>query len=132
MTKSLVTTAVIVLSLLFVVALTWTVTYPSEGDPKNIKYVLWKNGLYALNLDTATDTMIGDASREQLVVGKTKAQLQEKFGYLANPAEASPYLKACYQDSSWKNRDALFIRKSSGMVIFDGDQATDLVLIKGC
>jgi len=34
------------------------VTYPSDSDPKNIRYVLWKNGLYEMNLDTATGTMI--------------------------------------------------------------------------
>jgi hypothetical protein len=34
------------------------VTYPSDSDPKNIRYVLWKNGLYGMNLDTATGTMI--------------------------------------------------------------------------
>ena len=33
-------------------------TYPSDSDPKNIRYVLWKNGLYEMNLDTATGTMI--------------------------------------------------------------------------
>ena len=56
MTKSLATAALIVLTILLVVTVTWAVTYPSETDPQNIKYVLWKNGLYPLNLDTATDT----------------------------------------------------------------------------
>jgi hypothetical protein len=56
--------------------------------------------------------MIGDESREQLVVGKTKAQLQKTFGHLPSPAEVSSYLNACYQHSAWKNRDAFFIRKS--------------------
>jgi hypothetical protein len=132
MTKFLADTAFVVLTLLVVVALVWTVTYPSVSDPRNIKYVLWKNGLYALNLDTATGTMIGDASRERLVVGKTRAQLQKKFGYLTNLTGASSYLKACYQHSAWENRDVLFIRNSSWMVIFNRDQATDLLLCKGC
>jgi len=34
------------------------VTYPSDSDPENIRYVLSKNGLYGMNLDTATGTMI--------------------------------------------------------------------------
>jgi hypothetical protein len=34
------------------------VTYPSDSDRKNIRYVFWKNGLYGMNLDTATGTMI--------------------------------------------------------------------------
>jgi hypothetical protein len=27
------------------------VIYPSDRDPNNIKYILWKNGLYETNLD---------------------------------------------------------------------------------
>jgi hypothetical protein len=107
-------------------------TYPSESDAKNIKYVLWKNGLYRMNIDTATGTMIGDASRENLVVGQTRAQLRERFGYLSTLVDVSPNLRACYQDSAWKDRDALFIRKSPWMVVFEGDKATELILIKGC
>src|SRR6266481_3869356 len=75
------------------VVISWALTCPSESDPKNIKYVLWKSGLYGMNLDTPTSTMIGDGSREKLVVGKTKVQLREKFGYLSKPADVSPYLR---------------------------------------
>ena len=106
-------------------------TYPSDSDAKNIKYVLWKNGLYGTNLDAATGTMIGDGRREKLVIGKSKVQLQEKFGYLSTPADVSQYLRGCYQASAWKDRDAL-IRNGPWMVIFDGDKATELALIKGC
>ena len=124
--------AMVVLACFIVVAVGWELTYPSESDPKNIKYVLWKSGLYRMNLDSATGTMIGDQGRKELVVGKTKSQLQERFGYLLTPADASPYLRDCYRDSSWKNRDVLFIRKSPWMVVFDGDRATELILVKGC
>jgi hypothetical protein len=82
---------------------------PSENDPRNISYLLWENGLSGMNLDTATGTMIDDASREKLVVGKTKAQLRKEFGYLLTPSQASPYLKSCYQESAWKSRDVLFL-----------------------
>jgi hypothetical protein len=57
----------------------WALTYPSP-DPKSIKYVFWKADLYRLNLDEATGTMVGDRHRDKLVVGKTKAQLRDKFG----------------------------------------------------
>ena len=124
--------AVAVLALFVVAGVGWELTYPSESDPKNIKYLLWKAGLYRMNLDSATGTMIGDASRDKLVVGKTKTQLRERFGYLLMPADAGQYLRGCYQASSWKNRDALFIRKSPWMVVFDGDRAVELVLVKGC
>jgi hypothetical protein len=125
-------TALVVLVFFVVAVVGWESTYPSDGDPKNIKYVLWKTGLYRMNLDLVTGTMIGDPGREKLVVGKTKSQLRERFGYLLPPAEASPYLRGCYQDSSWKNRDVQFIRKSPWMVVFDGDKASELILVKGC
>ena len=124
----------VMLTLAFSIAVVigWTLIYPSESDPKNIKYVLWKSGLRGMNLDAATDTMIGDTGREKLVVGETKSQLQERFGYLSRPAEVSPYLRGCFLDSAWKDRDVLFIRKSAWMVVFDGDKARELILIKGC
>ncbi|HEY6386978.1 MAG TPA: hypothetical protein VIX91_14985 [Candidatus Acidoferrum sp.] len=109
----------------------WALTYPSP-DPKSIKYVLWKADLYKLNLDEATGTMVGDRHRDKLVVGKTKAQLRDKFGSLLSPAGVSAYLRGCYQNSSWKDREVLFIRQSPWMVVFDGDKATNLVLVKGC
>jgi hypothetical protein len=122
-------------SLVLVVAVVflggWALTYPSP-DPKSIKYVLWKANLYRLNLDEATGTMVGDRHRDELVVGKTKAQLRRKFGSLLSPADASPYLRGCYQNSAWKDRAVLFIGQSSWMVVFDGDKATNLVLVKGC
>jgi hypothetical protein len=132
MKKVSIRTVILALALLFAVLMGWYFTYPSESDPKNIRYVLWKNGLYGMNLDGATGTMIGDVRRDDLVVGRTKGQLRERFGYLLIPADASPYLRGCYQSSSWKDRDVLFIRKSAWMVVFDGDKATELVLIKGC
>jgi hypothetical protein len=120
-----------VFAFLFVVIVAWVLVYP-DGDPKNIKYVCWKVGLYRMNLDTAADTMIGDAHRERLVIGKTKEQLRNRFGYLLVPADASQYFRGCYQNSGWGNKEALFIRQSPLMVVFDGDRAKELVLIKGC
>ena len=132
MTKSLTRTVAVVLAFFTVMVIVWAVTYPSGSDPKSIKYVLWKNGLYRMNPDTATGTMIGDGNREKLVIGKTKVQLRERFGYLLTPENTSQYLRGCYQTSAWKDRDALFIRNSPWMVIFEGDKAAELVLIKGC
>jgi hypothetical protein len=119
-------------ALLFICVAAWALTYPSPSDPKNIEYIFWKAGLYEMNLDTATGTMIGDPNRDKLVLAKTKAQLQHRFGRLLLPADASPYLRGCYQNSPWKDRDVLFIRQSPWMIVFEGDRATELVLIKGC
>ena len=76
--------------------------------------------------------MVGDPNRDTLVLRKTKAELRDKFGTLLSPADASPYLRGCYRNSSWKDRDVLFIGQSFWMVVFDGDKASHLVLIKGC
>lgn len=124
---------IVAVVLIFIAApVVWILTYPSASDPKNIKYVLWKHGLYRMDLDSASGTMIGDANREMLVLGKTKVELREKFGYLSTLPEASPYLRSCYENSDWKGADVLFIRKSPWMIVFSGDRATELVLIKGC
>jgi hypothetical protein len=110
----------------------WLLTYSPATDPKGIRYVFWKIGICKMDLDLATGTMVGDASRDKIVVGKTKRQLRDRFGYLVGPADASTYLRGCYQNSPWKDRDVLFIRKSPWMVVFAGDMATNLVLVKGC
>lgn len=121
-----------VFAVVFVFATAWVLTYP-DGDPKNIKYVFWKAGLYRMNLDMAVGTMIGDGGgRDKLVVGKTREQLRNRFGYLLRPADASQYLRGCYQNSAFKDSEVLFIRRSPWMVVFNGDKATRLVLIKGC
>jgi len=124
--------AILAVAFSIVVVIAWTFTYPFEADPKNIKYVLWKSGLYRMDLDTATGTMIGDAGSERLVLGKTKVELRERFGYLSTLAEVSPYLRGCYRNSGRQGSDVLFIRTSPWMVVFNGDKATELVLFKGC
>jgi hypothetical protein len=110
----------------------WTLIYPSPTDPKNIRYVLWKAGLYKLDLNVATAAMIGDRDRDRLVVGKTEAALREKFGLLLNPKDASPYLSDCYQRSPWTGKPALFIGKTPWVILLEGGKAKTLILLKGC
>jgi hypothetical protein len=120
------------LGLVFVVFLAgWMIVYRSPYDPKNVGYILWKSGLYKIDLDVATETMVGDTGRFKLVIGKTPAELRRGFGFLLEPSQASQYLRGCYQSSPWKDRKVLFIRKSPWMVVFTDDKATDLVLVKG-
>ena len=121
--------AVLVLGIVFVGG--WMSAYPSQNDPKNIRYVFWKAGFHAMDLDTAAWTMIGDADRDRIVIGRTKSELRNRFGQLLTPADATPYLRGCYL-LYWKGEDALFIRTSPWLIIFEDDRATDLVLIKGC
>ena len=117
------------LATLLVAFAAWMLAYHPESDPKGMKYVLWKLGIYKMDLDLATGTMRGDAGRNRLVFGLSKAQLRERFGYLLTLPEASPYLREYYEKSAWKGRDVLFIRRSQWMVVFDKDRAVELVLV---
>jgi hypothetical protein len=132
MKSPLLRVAFIVIAVLVLSLALWSLTYPSSGDPKNIKYVLWKAGLYKLNPDVALATMVGDPDRDGLVLGRSKAQLRKEFGVLLSPDDASVYLRSCYENSSWKEKDVMFLGPSFWMVVFDHDKATELVLIKGC
>jgi hypothetical protein len=125
---------IVTISLLcvFVALGAWASLYPHKSDPKNLRYMLWKAGLFQMDLDIACGTMTGDRHRDELVVGKSKEQLRREFGYLLSPKEASPYLRHCYKESSWNDKDVLFLRTSPWMVVFDGDRAARLILIKGC
>ncbi len=69
--------AVVMIALIF-----WDLTYPSSGDPKNPRYVLWKAGIYPMDPGLAIETMLADAHRDALVLGKSKAELRKTFGYL--------------------------------------------------
>jgi hypothetical protein len=129
--KSFARIVLIIVVLLIATTAMWALAYPSENDPKNFKYVLWKHELYAMNPDQAIGAMVGDTGRDKLVVGKTKAQLQQKFGYLKSPSDAGPYMKGCYLESSWKDQDVLIIRNGPWMVLFTGENATGLRLCKG-
>src|SRR5215467_7732007 len=128
MTKFLARAFTLLLVFLIAAVVVWALAYPSESDPKNIKYVLWKHALYPMNLDTAVGTMIGDIDREALVVGKSKTQLQKKFGYLKSPSDAHPYMRACYLESPWKDQDVFLIRDGPWLVLFLGETARDLRL----
>jgi hypothetical protein len=110
----------------------WWSLYPSRIDPRNPLYVLWKHGLAREDLSIATAAMIGDPGRDRIVVGRTAAQLQRRFGTLLPPSDAPAYLRDCYLSSPWKNSFVRFIPDSSWMIVFDGDVATKLVLVKGC
>ena len=123
---------VILLLLVFAFVGGWILLYPSP-DRRNIKYVLWKAGLYRLNLGEAEGEMISDPTRDRLVIGKTKAQLERKFGHLVPLANAPEYAKFCCRDGSDCD-GALFIADGPEpwMIVFRGDKAAGLYLIKGC
>jgi hypothetical protein len=84
-----------------------------------------------MDLDKATGNMIGDGNPKLLVLGKTREQLREQFGYLLSPEKASDYLRGFYSAEGWKRGDVSFIRKSPWMVVFKDGKAEELVLVKG-
>lgn len=112
----------------------WVATYPDSGDPKNVQYVFWKWGIVHIDLDRATDVMIGDPSRGSLVIGRSEGELKARFGYLRPLSDANSYLKYCYFNSPWSRngKTAMSLRNSNWMVLFENGKATDLVLAKGC
>jgi|SRR5579864_1368665 len=123
----------LVLGLCFVIvcclAVAWHALYPSANDPKNIRYVLWKRGLYPLNLDIALGTMIADRDRDTLVLGRSKEQLRKRFGYLLSPDQTSEYYRNIYLERGYG--DALFLRGSPWLVVFSDGRASKLIFIKG-
>ena len=65
------------------VVLVWLGVFPDKGDPRNIRYVLWKHGLNKnMDLDNALFAMVGDVGRDRQVQGLTKDQLKARFGYV--------------------------------------------------
>jgi hypothetical protein len=109
----------------------WLLTYPDNKDPKNLKYVLWKAGLYKVDVDVALSAMVGDRNCKIIIIGKSKKQLEYRFGYLLPPSQAGKYYFEYYKNSVFCGKDALFIRDSPWMVIFDGERANELILVKG-
>lgn len=124
---------------------TWLETYPYDGDPRNIYYVLWKCGLNeSINLDSALVAMSHDAQAKSRVEGLTKDQLKARFGYLRTLGEVTPYYQACYltpgsitpqnvspADIAAKSEDVFFLRDSPWMVVMKNGRADGLVICKG-
>jgi hypothetical protein len=109
----------------------WVAAHPDSSDPKNIQYVMWKQGLFQMNEDLALGTMVGDYSSRSLVIGKSEQDLKKRFGYLRTIKEI-PYYNRCYSDSPWNGKPVKLLRSSNWMVVFDGGKAIDLILLKGC
>jgi hypothetical protein len=114
----------------------WVYLHSEDGDPKNIKYVLWKTGLYKADLDFVTFTMLRDPNRNELVIGKGKEQLSQEFGRLLTLREASPYYQmGCSEYHRYsgyhQGEGVFFIKDSPWMIVSQDGKATDLVLMKG-
>jgi hypothetical protein len=120
-----------VILLVIVVFGGWWATYPGP-DPKGFMYIGWRLGLPTLNEDLALGSMVGDIHREDLVIGKTQDELIKRFGYLTSLDDTGGYNKFCYNNSDYKGKQVLFLRRSNWMVVMKDGKAADLVLVKGC
>ena len=121
--------AVMVILMVTLIVGAWYFTYPGP-DPKGVKYVMWKAGLYKMDSELAVSIMVGDAHRDKLVVGKTEEQLQQRFGRLLTLDEVSEYYRDGY-NLYWKGSEVRFIRNSPWMIVFNHGRASKLVLMKG-
>jgi hypothetical protein len=110
----------------------WMVVYSGSDDPKNLHYLLWKQGLVQMDPNRALETMVDDPNRDSLVIGKSEDELKVRFGYLRQPSEASTYLRYCLFNSPWYGKTVKFLRDSNWMVVFKDGKVTDLVRAEGC
>jgi hypothetical protein len=119
--------------LAFLSLLIWSTLYPGPGDPKNIKYVLWKRGLYPLDPGIALETMIGDREPDRLIVGKSKEELARKFGFLTPVDQGPDYYRRAAADREVKagGSNILLLRRGPWLVVFSEGRASELVLLKG-
>lgn len=118
---------------------------PSKAcwDPESACYVSWKAGTYPASLAPGvTSAMIADPKRHEVVVGKTTAQLRAKFGLDLITTEyesyRGAYLRICRAAAGTprerRSLPVLFLDSGAWpwMIVFEGDTATGLVLLKGC
>jgi len=108
----------------------WVAAFPDEYDIHNIHYVLWKRGIVSIDPDRALNVTAHDDAYP-LLLGKSPGDLRAKFGYLRSLDQASPYMRYCYENSSWRGKPVMFLRDTDWMVVLEKDRVTDFAA-KGC
>ena len=119
----------IIVAVLLLVVVGWEALYPDKYDPKNIHYVLWKWHLAPIDLDRAVSTMHHDRASEQMILGKSEAEVTKRFGYLLPPEKAPSCFRAESEGVASPGDKALFLRKSDYLIIFRNDVAVRVVLL---
>ncbi len=110
----------------------WESLYCGYYDPKNLAYVLWKHDLWKVDTSRALAVMTHDQDPASLVVGKSKDQIDKKFGPLAPMSEASAYVRGCASQEELTSGNSVMLRQSEWMVTFSDNRAVELTLVKGC
>lgn len=97
----------------------WYSLYPQPWDPKNPGYVLWKASLNPFeNLDSAASALVFDGHRDELLIGRSEADIRRTFGELRPLGAAQPYLRECLATYGWtKQGKVYFIRNTLLAVI---------------
>jgi hypothetical protein len=125
--------ALTLLLALVVAPFVWRALYPDADDPKNIDYVLWKNGMNRnINLDIALRAMAHDSPGRK-VVGLSREELERKFGYVRTLGSRSR-LGSCYSWEVIRNPQAsevVSLRDSFLIVALENGKAIELIDCKG-
>lgn len=122
--------AIVILGLpIFVLALeVWD--HWGASDPRNLQYILWKAGYYKMDRGRAFETFYIDPGAEKFIVGKTRAQIEAAFGPLPEASPDEPYLKICFP--GWPFAGKQVLRMNPFIIVFEGQRASELILVKGC
>ena len=105
--------------------------YPDPNDPKNMRYVLWRDLGVPMDLDRATYVFGSDGPHQYRLLGMTKDELRERFGYLTPVEKASSELQYCYRTYR-KGKDILYVRRSDIELMFEHDRVVEVTISKGC
>ncbi|MBB5057568.1 hypothetical protein HDF16_002274 [Granulicella aggregans] len=108
----------------------WHLIYPGYYDPKSIAYLGWKFHVLPMEPVRALNTMTHGPNSDRLVLGKSRQQLQQRFGFVRTVDQVSPYLRD-YCAAARPGADLLFLNSSDWMVVMQRDRAVELVLCKG-
>ena len=105
---------------------------PDPIEATSARYWAWKHGLVQMDLDRALDEMVNDTGRDRLVLGKTKPELDAKFGFTIPVEQASSYVQYCYKNSQYTTSHVFMLRHSNWMVLMQGNKAAKLIRVSGC
>jgi hypothetical protein len=110
--------------------LLWHATYPDDYDPKSIGYIGWKLHVLPMDPTRALGIMTHGANSDRLVLGRSRQQLQQRFGFVRTVEQVSPYLRN-YCAAARPGAEVLFLNSSNWMIVMQRDRAVELVLCKG-
>ncbi len=113
-----------------VFALLWEAAYPDRYDRKNPHYVAWKYHLLPMDAHRAVSVMTEDPDRNWLVLGKSKEELEQCFGFVLTVDQIRPYLRD-YCAAARPSADVLFLNSNDLMVVMSHGRAVEVVTCKG-